>query len=486
MNKTLKTILWIVGITIAVSLPIFIVTENLKQPDPFREVYVTHCKSCHGGDLRGASLGPALVGRELTYGESNAALISSIKNGYPLTGMPSFTHALSEVEIKRLAIMINEQRLGYSMRDYKFEIPLKISDESIKTEQHSFRLETIATNLDPWPYSIALLPDGRILLTEKTKGLRIIEIDGTVSDHIVGTPKAYNDGYMWGTLQGAGWILDVAPHPKYEENGWIYLSFGDRCSNCNTISKSTGQDVSMCTLVRGRIKDGTWIDQETIWKADVESYTTTSSASIGGRISFDDRGHVFLSVGGMLWVPSPPPGNMETYVGIQDLGLPYGKIFRVYDDGGIPEDNPFYDTPNALKGIWTYGHRSPQGLEFDMATRQLWETEMGPRGGDEVNLLQAGKNYGWPLTSKGVNYDGSVVDYGQYSNIEYNIDSTLQPILDLTPSPAISSFIIYDGDAFPAWKGNMIVGSLKAATLYRFSMHEESINHQEVLYKDLA
>ncbi len=137
---------------------------------------------------------------------------------------------------------------------------------------------------------------------------------------------------------GIGWLLDVALHPNYEENGWIYLSFGDRCSNCNETFRN--KDVSMNKLVRGRIKDGAWIDEETIWKANVGTYTPTPDMSAGGRICFDDEGHVFLSVGFK---------GVTNFWGIQDLSLPYGKIHRVHDDGSIPEDNPFVDVPDALK-----------------------------------------------------------------------------------------------------------------------------------------
>ena len=160
----------------------------------------------------------------------------------------------------------------------------------------------------------------------------------------------------------------------------------------------------MNKLVRGRIEDGSWVDEEVLWQADIEHYTAMPDMAAGGRIAFDDAGHVFFSVG--------MKGGSE-FAGIQDLSLPYGKIHRLNDDGSVPADNPFVGTANALATIWTYGHRSPQGLEFDRVTRQLWGTEMGQRGGDEVNRLVRGRNYGWPLFSKGLKYDGSPVDYGK-------------------------------------------------------------------------
>lgn len=372
---------------------------SCEYTDPFLEVYQSNCVACYGNDLQGTLQGPPLVGDDLKHGQTGPAIIKSIKEGYPSKGMPAFAETLSETEIRRIAIMVAEKRQGYAMEDFKFNTSLQIPFGEIETEQHTFLIEPIAKDLDAWPYSIFPLPDGRILLTEKTKGLSIISQEGGQSSLIRNTPKVYNDGFMIGTLQGSGWLLDVAIHPDYENNGWIYLSYGDRCSDCNEISRRQKQDVSMCALIRGRIKNGEWVDQETVWKADIETYVTTAASSIGGRICFDGRGHVFLSIGGIHWTPAPR-GNIEAYLGIQDLSLPYGKIFRFFDNGGIPKDNPFIGISNALPGIWTYGHRSPQGLEFDPPTGQLWETEMGPRGGDEVNLLLPGKTMVGPYTPK--------------------------------------------------------------------------------------
>lgn len=151
----------------------------------------------------------------------------------------------------------------------------------------------------------------------------------------------------------------------------------------------------MNMLVRGRIRDGKWVDQQVIWQSDRKFYGLNPDLGAGGRIAFDGAGHVFVSVG---------VKGSDIYTGIQDLGNPWGKVHRLRDDGRIPADNPFASTPGALPTVWTYGHRSPQGLEWRPETGELWGTEMGPRGGDEVNRLLPGRNYGWPLHSKGVNY----------------------------------------------------------------------------------
>ncbi len=233
----------------------------------------------------------------------------------------------------------------------------------------------------------------------------------------------------------------------------------------------------MNRLIRGRIRDGAWVDQEIIWQADIDSYTNTTDLAAGGRIAFDDDGHVYISIG---------MKDTLDFMGIQDLGLPYGKIHRVRDDGTIPPDNPFTDTPDALATTWTYGHRSTQGLEFNARTGDLWNTEMGPRGGDEINRLVRGGNYGWPIFTTGVNYDGRPVDVADKLGVELAREDAVFPVVDMTPAPAISSFIFYDGQEFPGWRGNMIVGTLRATDLLRMEVVDDEVVHTEVLLEDLA
>lgn len=442
--------------------------------DPFVSVYRESCAVCHGENLEGAAQGTPLAGVALRHGDSIAEISASIADGIPNSTMPAWAQTLDVAAIQRLAIYISERRANLAYTDFKIGAPLVIPADVLKSEEHDFRVDTVATGLDPLPFSIATLPDGRILLTEKTRGLSIISRDGVQSELVRGTPAAFDDGFeVPGILLtfGLGWMLDVAPHPDYEDNGWIYLHYAERCTDCNAASRASGRPVSMNVLIRGRIEDGAWVDQQTIWRPDIETYTGLPDMAAGGRIAFDDDGHVFLSVG----------MKAGEEIGIQDLALPYGKIHRVNDDGSIPGDNPFVDNPAAMKTIWTYGHRSPQGLEFDARTGRLWETEMGQRGGDEVNLLLPGRNYGWPLHSRGLKYDGTPVDYGKGLGIELDLADIEQPVVDLTPSPAVSSFIFYDGRAFPKWRRNMIVGTLKATELYRIVVDDSRVVHRETL-----
>jgi glucose/arabinose dehydrogenase len=462
------------------ALTVAVAAHAQDARDGFQALFNEHCAVCHGEHLQGSPQGTPLAGAALVHGDSVSDIETSIAAGYPERGMPAWSRVLDSGQISSLAILIAERRSGYDYADFHIASELTVPDQASRTELHTFRLETVTASLDPLPYSIAALPDGSILLTEKMRGLTVISPHGEQSALVAGAPRGHDDAEALGRIGlrfGLGWLLDVAVHPDYRSNGWIYLTYGDRCDGCNRLSVDTGRPVSMIRLIRGRIRDNGWVDEEVIWQADIETYTAMTDMAVGGRLAFDPDGYVFMSLG-------MKGGN--NHAGIQDLSSPYGKIHRMHDDGRIPADNPFIDIPGAIKTTWTLGHRSPQGLEFDPRSRELWGTEMGPRGGDEVNRLLPGHNYGWPLYSRGVNYDGTPVAYGKTLGIEFELDDIDQPVVDLTPSPAVSSFVIYDGPAFPGWRGNLIVGTLKATDLRRMVIEEDRLVHTETLLEGVA
>ncbi|MEE2783623.1 MAG: PQQ-dependent sugar dehydrogenase [Pseudomonadota bacterium] len=436
-------------------------------------VYNDNCAVCHGEGLQGTAQGTALMGVPLRQGNAIHDVVRSIAEGKPDKGMPAWAETFNEEEIKSLALWILESREGTDYMNFFPSKGVAIPQLPVRSEHYRISVEPLVTGLDSSPYSIAVLPGGEMLVTEKKRGLRVIATDGKVSELIKGTPTVYDDGdrYITGLDAGIGWLFDVAPHPAYADNGWIYLHYSARCEACNRVSRQAREAVSMNTLVRGRIVDGAWVDQEIIWQPDIESFSSFPDASAGGRIAFDPEGFVFISVG------------MKNWDTIQNLKRPDGKIHRLHFDGRVPTDNPFVDNPEATSTIWSYGHRSPQGLEFDPGTRRLWGTEHGPRGGDEINLLRPGRNYGWPSFSKGQNYDGTVVDRFRG---ELELSDIEQPVVDLTPSPAVSSFVIYQGTAFPAWQGDFIVATLKARDLYRIKVKDGQLVHKEMLIENLA
>ncbi len=450
---------------------------KIPMRDGFITLYNDNCAVCHGEDLQGAPLGTPLVGMALRHGDTVEEIADSIATGFEETGMPPWAETLRESQIWNLALYVAEQRQGTTILDKRKDIPLDIPQGVVETEQYNFRIETIATGLDPMPFSIAPMPDGRIFLSERMRGLSIIEKDGETSGLILGTPAVYDDSGMFlGQVQGLGWMLDVALHPDYEENGWIYIHHTDRCAQCNDLSERSGRPVSMNRLIRGRIKDGVWVDEEVIWSVGKELYTGTSDLAAGGRIAFDDKGYVYISTG---------MKDTLDFMGIQDLDKPHGKIMRLHDDGRIPDDNPFVDSPGA-EAVWTYGHRSSQGLEFNPRTGDLWNSEMGPRGGDELNRLVRGGNYGWPVFTKGVNYDGRPVDVADQLGLTLREEDAIFPVLDMTPSPAISSFIFYQGDEFPKWQNNILIGTLRATDLMRFVIEDDQVVHKETLLENIV
>lgn len=452
---------------------------NIPVPtDIVAELYQNECAVCHGETLRGGAQGTPLVGIDLQHGNTVADIAKSTADGSVEKGMPAWSSVFDDDQIWALALYITEQRQGTNLDDFRYDAPLVVPEGVVKSELHDFVVETVIDGLDALPFGIAPLPDGRILLSEKRRGLSIISREGTQSDLINNAPKAYDDSFNFvGQPMGLGWMMGVALHPNYAENGWIYIHYGDRCSDCNEMSTRSGQPVSMNKVVRGRVKDVAWVDEELIWESSKDTYTIMPEIAAGGRIAFDDKGFIYFSVG--------MKGPLE-HIGVQDLTLPYGKIMRLHDDGRVPGDNPFLDNRTAVPAMWSYGHRNPQGLEYNIERGELWSSEMGPRGGDEINLIQPGLNYGWPLISKGVNYDGTPITFGEVLGIDFDPADMVQPVVDLTPAPAVSSFVFYKGSKFPKWHDNIIVGTLRATDLVRMVLDGEKVTHTELLLEDVA
>lgn len=455
--------------------------------DKIGELYNQHCAVCHAEDLNGKTIGPSLL-TDLTHGAGVTELISSIANGYPEKAMPAWNNTLISSQIRALAIFILEKRT-VSTGDASMGLgePPTIPSGTLKTELHNFTLETWFDKGLEHPYSIAPLPDGRILATEKAQGLSVISADGKTKTLIADTPMVFDDGTLRGnTFAGNGWMHDVELHPNFASNGWIYLSHGHRCTGCNTESQKTGEPVVMAQLLRGRIKDNRWVDEEIIWRAPIETYMTGLENGIGARITFDNKGYVYLSLGNM-------GGN---YAGAQDLDKPYAKTLRVHDDGRIPTDNPFINTEGAIPSIWTLGHRNPQGLSYDLSSNTLWEAEHGPRGGDEANVLLPGKNYGWPLVSLGIDYDGSPISYGKKLGIEFDPADLEPTVIDWTPSLGVSNIAFYQNTfnsdqfeskkGFPKWNNNMLVATLAQNDVLRIETDGRNVLHSETLITDLG
>ena len=437
----------------AVLVPLLLAAPLAAQPTVRKNVatiYAEICANCHGRNLAGGSA-PSLLDDVWTTGRGTDADLSRvISDGALEKGMPAFHSLMSEADVRAMVIFIREQRANYQRRRPTQELPGGV----LVTDEHRFRVETLASGLDT-PWAIAFLPDGRALVTEKAGRLRIIA-DGQLDPKpVAGTPAVRN--------AGQGGLMEVAVHPRYAENGWIYLAYSDPAKD------ASGRDVSLTKIVRGKLRDGAWVEQQTIWQAPLEFYRPGGGVHFGCRIAFDAAGYLYFSHG--------ERGRQNE---AQELARPNGKIHRLHDDGRVPADNPFFHTAGAFGSIWTYGNRNPQGLDFDPRTGLLWETEHGPRGGDELNVIRPGRNYGWPVITYGMNYDGSPIT-GKTAQ-----EGMEQPVLHWTPSIAVCGIDFYEGTLFPRWTGNLLVTALAQQELRRVVIDGERVVEQEVLLKDLG
>jgi glucose/arabinose dehydrogenase len=323
-----------------------------------------------------------------------------------------------------------------------------VSGKTIISEKQKFVVDTLTTALNS-PWGITFLPDGRILVTEKGGEIRVLKDGKLENEKISGVPAVFTEGQ-------AG-LLDIQLHPDYASNGWIYFTF----SKPNAAGTEAGTAVA-----RAKLTGNGLTDLEILFQALPLS---PSGAHFGSRIAFDGNGFMFIS-----------SGERGTKENAQDLSNHLGKIIRLHDDGKVPADNPFVSTPGARPEIWSYGHRNPQGLFFDKATGQLWDVEHGPKGGDELNLVVKGKNYGWPVISYGINYDGTILtELKEKEGME-------QPVHYWVPSIAPCGFTIVTSDRYPAWKGNFVVGALAFQLLARVEVANNKFVQEERLLKDIG
>jgi glucose/arabinose dehydrogenase len=434
--------------------------------NPAAALYAEHCASCHGTDLSGGRA-PSLFSEQWLATMSDARLTASIRNGVRDTGMPAFGSFVNDDQIWQLVQHLRLQSGVLRTR------PTFVPDPSgivLKTERETVRLEVVADGLDT-PWGLAFLPDGRMLVTERTVNggtLRILD-SGTLSAPVSGTPKVH-------VQQDAG-MFDVEVHPRFRENGWIYLSYAELLPGYTpAASPASGAAApggrggrrggaaapSMTTIVRGRINArNEWVEQQVIFRAPPNLYTTDGT-HFGSRLIFDREGYLFFSIG--------ERGVMQN---AQDLSNPMGKIHRVNDDGSVPTDNPFVSTPNAVPTIWSYGHRNPQGLSWDPRSGRLWESEHGPNAGDEINIIERGRNYGWGVVTRG----------RQTGITKVSEPGMVDPIVYYIPTFAPSGISFYSGDRYPGWQDtSLFVGGLAGQALRRLQIDGHSVTAQEVVF----
>jgi len=318
----------------------------------------------------------------------------------------------------------------------------------------SFKVVSVADNI-AFPLSIAFLPDGEMLITEKAGQIRRVKNGVLNPASIDGVPTVHS--------RGQGGLHEVAVHPQFATNKLIYLAY----------AKMMDGGKATTVLARARLEGNALVDLKEIFVAQTNS---TAGQHFGGRIAFDKAGFLYLSVGDR---GAPPSGDLETHPA-QNPGNHQGTIIRLHDDGRVPADNPFVGQAGKLPEIWSYGHRNPQGLVVHPTTDAIFDAEHGPRGGDELNLVQKGRNYGWPVITYGINYSGTpITEERARAGME-------QPVKYWVPSIATSGLMIYTGEKFPMWKGNAFVGGLVGQQLARVTLDGNTFKSEETLLKDVV
>ena len=412
--------------------------ENIGDAENY---YANYCASCHGIQAK------EFLNRESwVYGSSRGEMFDVVKHGAEEDGMPMYGEVLTDQQV-------------YELVDYILAVIEDKKSEEFNSGNHDdvvfvsegmrFKLELVAENADS-PWAITQSNDGRLFYTDKSG--KLFAKQGDVIQEITGLPSV--------KYKGQGGMMDVILHPNFDNNQRIYLSY----------SKPKPDDFEYATtaVFSGILENNTLIHGKDIFVA--EPYLNTNH-HYGCRMIFDKNGFLFVAIGERGRRDENP----------QYLGNDLGKIHRLNDDGTVPIDNPFYNTPHAKKSIYSYGHRNPQGLCYNAVTNKIYVNEHGPRGGDEVNLVKAGENYGWPVITYGINYIGTKI-----TDLTHQ-EGMAQPIRYWVPSIATCGMEIVTSDKYPAWKGNILSGSLKYNYLHRdvFDEHDVLIK-EEKLFPDIG
>ncbi|MCA9737752.1 MAG: PQQ-dependent sugar dehydrogenase [Gemmatimonadetes bacterium] len=326
--------------------------------------------------------------------------------------------------------------------------PLAAQDV-VRSSLHDYRVVTVADGL-VIPWSMAFLPGGDLLVTERPGRLRIIRDGRLLPDPVPGVPEV--------VAQGQGGLLDVMPHPDFASNRLLYLSYS---------KPKADRERGTTAVLRGRFENDRLSDVEEIFEAE-----SRGNGHYGSRLAFDGNGHLFITVGDRQ---APPSGDLEGHPA-QDVTNHHGTVNRIHDDGRVPQDNPLVNRTGAQPTIWSWGHRNPQALVYDPTTGNLWATEHGPQGGDELNLIRRGSNYGWPVVGYGVNYrSGSAIHEGTMREGMEN------PAHVWVPSIGTSGMMLYTGDAFPEWRGDLFAGGLSGQKIVRLELDGTTVRDAETL-----
>ena len=407
-------------------------------------LYQQYCINCHGNQMQGGS-GSNLIDDEWKHGSTPEAIYSSISAGIPNLGMPGYSETLTKDQMVLLVQLIQNKTVPEIPED---KIQPKNSTSITTLDYEVFVEEWLGGMKSPW--GLEFIDENTALLTEKEGGLRAItniRTGAQLGPRVTGTPKVES--------AGQGGMLGLAIDPEFAQNGWIYLSYSHNLP--------AEPDKAMTRIVRGRVIENSWRDEQTLWEAPAKHYTPARH-HYGCRIVFAPDGTLFFAIGDR--------GNQKR---AQDITDPAGKVHRINRDGSIPKDNPFLNTPGAFPSAYTIGNRNIQGMSFHPVLGTLWTLEHGPRGGDELNLIQPGLNYGWPEITYGINYNGSVITK---ERVRPGLE---QPIWYWRPSLGICAADFYTGGEFPFWKNKLLATSLANQTLRLLTIQDNRMIHEEII-----
>lgn len=336
-----------------------------------------------------------------------------------------------------------------------------------RTSQHDFRLDVVAELIHP--HSMAFTPEGDMLITERPGRLRIVRQGTLLPTPVAGIPDVLflgNGATAQDGREQAG-LRDVVLHPNFATNRLLYLSY----------VKPGPNGYGNLAVARGRFENDRLSNVQDIFVAHAPGNGTNRSSMWGGRIAFDKDGYLFVTLGDRQW---PAVADLNRHPA-QDLLTHNGKTVRLHDDGRVPKDNPFVGTPHALPEIWSLGHRNAQGMAFHPTTGDLWQNEHGPQGGDELNVITPGMNYGWPVIGYGMNYTtGLAIHEGTHK------EGFTPPAYVWVPSIGVSGMIFYGGDRFSGWKGDMLVGGMSGQRLMRLRLKGRMVVADEILLQGLG
>lgn len=410
------------------------------------EVYRSYCGGCHGSQLQG-SVATALIKKTWTHGGDRNSIIKTITNGIAKTEMAKWGAVLSRAQIEAVADFILKAQTSPEIVK-QAEKPL-----SVQTKLYKLKIEKLITNGLNSPWGFDFIDANRALVTSKFGQLMWI-VDGKLdAQPVAGTPGIY-------AADNWGGLLDVAIDPNYSKNRWVYLAFSHNPKN-STDKMTPG----MTKVVRGKVNGHQWTDEQTLFQSP-DSVLISGGTRWGCRFLFDKQGYLYFTI-----------GDMDHEDDCQILSRPNGKIYRINPDGSIPKDNPLVGNKKFLPAIYSWGNRNVQGIAQHPVTGVIYATEHGPKGGDELNIIKKGANYGWPVITYGIGYDDKPI-----SN-ETKKEGMEQPVTYWTPSIAVSSIDFVTGDKFPKWQNNLIVTALAFEEVRRLVIDGDKVTEQEILMK---